>query len=300
MDLALLEDFLELAKEMNFSRAADLRNMSQPAFSRRIRSLEDAIGTPLVQRTSRSVALTPAGLAVHSRAVPLVRLVAEARSAALEAAGVAEHALSLAATHALSFTFVPRWLTQIAGPAGIGALNMMSDSQQQCERLMLGGTVNFFVCHWHASAGGGLPENQFTHRVIGQDRLVALTAPDISGNPRWNLDAWDAKVPHLAYGSASGLSRILEAHWKMHGRPPLVPRMSSLLAATNLEMAKEGQGVAWLPLSLAETAIAAGTLVRAGGAGSDIPVEIVVFRPRSRLSAHAEQFWKKIVLIDPA
>ena len=86
MDLALLQDFVELASELNFSRAADRRNMTQPAFSRRIRGLEDAIGTPLVQRTSRSVSLTPAGSAFLPRANARVRLVAEVRRDALEAA----------------------------------------------------------------------------------------------------------------------------------------------------------------------------------------------------------------------
>lgn len=45
MDLGLLEDFLELARELNFSRAAEKRNTTQPAFSRRIRALEEAVET---------------------------------------------------------------------------------------------------------------------------------------------------------------------------------------------------------------------------------------------------------------
>ncbi len=73
MDLALLEDFLELARELNFSRAAEKRNMTQPAFSRRIRTLESAIQTPLIQRTTRHVSLTPAGKAFHPRAEAVVR-----------------------------------------------------------------------------------------------------------------------------------------------------------------------------------------------------------------------------------
>jgi DNA-binding transcriptional LysR family regulator len=300
VDLALLEDFLELAKEMNFSRAADFRNMTQPAFSRRIKSLEDLIGTPLVQRTSRSVALTPAGAAFQPRAVVLVRLIAEARSAALEAAGLVEHALSMAATHALSYTFVPRWLMQVTGPGGIGTLNMVSDSQQQCERLMLRGEASFFVCHWHSAAVSCLPERQFKHQVIGKDTLVALSAPETSGNPKWAVEAAGGKVPYLAYGSASGLNRILQAHWTERNRPDVVPVISSLLAATNLELAKEGQGLAWLPLSLAEGDLAAGRLVRAGGAETDVPMQIVIYRPKSRLSPHAERFWEKVIISEHA
>ena len=41
MELAWLEDFLALARERNFSRAAEVRHISQPAFSRRVRMLED-------------------------------------------------------------------------------------------------------------------------------------------------------------------------------------------------------------------------------------------------------------------
>jgi DNA-binding transcriptional LysR family regulator len=102
-------------------------------------------------------------------------------------------------------------------------------------------------------------------------------------------------VPYLAYGSASGLNRILQAHWTERNRPDVVPVISSLLAATNLELAKEGQGLAWLPLSLAEGDLAAGRLVRAGGAETDVPMQIVIYRPKSRLSPHAERFWEKVI-----
>jgi DNA-binding transcriptional LysR family regulator len=62
MELAWLEDFLALADCLNFSRAAERRNMTQPAFSRRVRALEGWIGVPLFDRGSHRIALTPAGL----------------------------------------------------------------------------------------------------------------------------------------------------------------------------------------------------------------------------------------------
>ncbi|HWU74121.1 MAG TPA: LysR family transcriptional regulator, partial [Sphingomonas sp.] len=51
MELAWLEDFIALSETGNFSRAAELRHVTQPAFSRRIRALEDWVGTPLFERT---------------------------------------------------------------------------------------------------------------------------------------------------------------------------------------------------------------------------------------------------------
>ena len=47
MELIWLEDFLMLADTLNFSRAAELRHVTQPAFSRRIRALEGWVGADL-------------------------------------------------------------------------------------------------------------------------------------------------------------------------------------------------------------------------------------------------------------
>ncbi|OWY10320.1 hypothetical protein B6V72_17765 [Thioclava sp. F34-6] len=298
MDTTLFDDFLELVRELNFSRAAENRNLTQPAFSRRIKQLEAAIKTPLIHRTTRQVTLTAAGRAFQPRAEAIVRMLSEARLEALEAAGLAQRTLNLAATHALSYTFVPKWLMQIGGPSQIGALNMVSDTHRQGVRLLQNGEVSFFICHKKPNSAEDLPEKQFRCHPIGGDRLVPLCAPDESGRPLWRLGSAASQVPFIAYSSASGLHAILEAHGIGDGRRGLETKMNSVLASTNLEMAKEGQGVAFLPLSLAEQEMARGTLVRAGDPSLDVPVQLVIYRSRSRLSAHCEAFWLKVVSQD--
>jgi DNA-binding transcriptional LysR family regulator len=59
---------IAVADELSFSRAAERLMTSQPVISRQIRQLENELRTPLFTRTSRSVALTPAGEAFVSRA----------------------------------------------------------------------------------------------------------------------------------------------------------------------------------------------------------------------------------------
>ena len=54
MNLSWLDDFMSLAGSGNFSRAAEDRQMTQPAFSRRIRALEGWLGTELFDRSSQS------------------------------------------------------------------------------------------------------------------------------------------------------------------------------------------------------------------------------------------------------
>ena len=73
METIWLEDFLALASELNFSRAAQRRHITQPAFSRRIRALESWVGAPLFTRTTHNVAMTAAGAVFHAQAVMLSR-----------------------------------------------------------------------------------------------------------------------------------------------------------------------------------------------------------------------------------
>ncbi|HEV3088302.1 MAG TPA: LysR substrate-binding domain-containing protein [Candidatus Elarobacter sp.] len=61
MELRDLRSFVAVAQHRNFSRAAEQLHVSQPALSEQIRKLEDELGAPLFDRTSRGATLTAAG-----------------------------------------------------------------------------------------------------------------------------------------------------------------------------------------------------------------------------------------------
>eukprot|EP01037_Dinobryon_pediforme_P034834 gene34834-40943_t len=61
MEIKWVEDFLSVVETLNFSRSAKLRNVTQPAFGRRIRALETWLGAELFDRSSYPCSLTKAG-----------------------------------------------------------------------------------------------------------------------------------------------------------------------------------------------------------------------------------------------
>jgi DNA-binding transcriptional LysR family regulator len=67
-----LRCFTAVAEDLHFSRAADRLHLTQPALSSQIRSLEARLGLMLFDRTTRQVALTPAGAALLPAARRLV------------------------------------------------------------------------------------------------------------------------------------------------------------------------------------------------------------------------------------
>jgi LysR family transcriptional regulator, hypochlorite-specific transcription factor HypT len=293
MELNWLEDFLALAEHRNFSRAAEARHITQPAFSRRIQALESWIGTPLVVRSPQGVVLNAAGEHLRQQAADLTRDLHQMRRGALKAAGREGAALTIAATHALSFTFFPGWIRSFAPLETLGTLNLVSDTMAACERILLAGDADFLLCHARADVRTGLTPDAFTSLMAGTDRLVPVSAPDASGAARWALPGTPAApVRLLAYSAASGLDRILKATQQSSGKAlSLDPVFTSPLAAALQTMALQGQGMAWLPQTMAAEDLAAGRLVHAGD-GFSISMEIRLFRPLRRRSNTAEAFWK--------
>jgi DNA-binding transcriptional LysR family regulator len=291
MELIWFEDYLALAETLNFSRAAEARHVTQPAFSRRIRALEEWIGADLFSRTTHGVALTPAGEHFHNQAEVLTRALHQLRRDTLEVSGRSGRLLSIAATHALSFTFFPKWVRRNESVLALGNLNLISDSMQACEQMMLRGEAQFLLCHTHPDMSSRLETAQFKSIVVGADTLVPLRAPNQNGTPRWSLDGREP-VKYLTYSAQSGLGRIVAARWGAKDRAAALETVfTSHLAATLLSMARAGDGVAWLPRTLAEEDISAGLLVEAGNKELEIPIEIRLFRPVARQGQAAESVW---------
>lgn len=302
LDLEWLEDFIALAESGNFSRAAEVRAIAQPAFSRHIRGLEEWVGVDLFDRSAHPASLTAAG----QRFLPLLEgVLADLEAARIKARAAhdqEESTLRFAATHVLSLTFFPRWLAEIESRLHIGSLQTMSDSSRSCEFLMFQRKVQFVLCHGHKDVPGRLDEQDYPMLLLGRDLLVPVCVPHPDGTMGKALHAIGntPPVPVLAYSEDSGLGRIMRSRLR-----PNMPKSGRNTSEADLQevftahhavllktMALEGRGIAWLPKSLIEAELANGSLVGAGPETWSIPVEIRMYRQRSGMSEKAEALWE--------
>jgi len=114
MELKWLEDFLSLAATGNFSRSAALRHVTQPAFSRRIKALEQWVGADLIDRSSYPTTLTQEGVAFREIAEESLRLLMGARDEFRGAQYRNQLSISFTALHTLATQFYPNWLANLA------------------------------------------------------------------------------------------------------------------------------------------------------------------------------------------
>lgn len=296
MDTAWLEDFVRLAEEQNFSRAAQARNLSQPAFSRRIRALEEWAGAVLIDRDTHRIGLTPAGDALYVVASEVLRRLALGRDQVAEIAAAQANTLRFASTHALSVTFFPSWFRSFESYQDMGAVALIADNMVACERLMLEGRVDFLLCHHHPAAATTLDPKGFRSVRLGSDTLVPVSAPRDDGTPLYTLPGTaGSPVPCLEFDERSGMGRILVASNVLANEDlHLKSLFRSHLASVLLAIARDGRGVAWSPLSLAESYIKAGAIMPAGGVEWNVPLEVRLVRPRARRSEAVEAFWASL------
>ncbi|WP_144632300.1 LysR family transcriptional regulator [Bordetella genomosp. 13] len=294
MNLSWLEDFLALAATGSFSRAAEARHMTQPAFSRRIRALEDWLGVVLVDRGTHPATLTETGAWFRNVAREILARVERVPDEARAVDAATSATLRFAATHALSLHFLPQWLRSLESRTPVGPIQLASDVLQQCEGWMQNGRVQFLLSHAHADAPGRLPPQDYPSVQVGADVLMPVCVPGRAGRARWNLAAGKrgGPVPILAYSAESGLGRLVrtlcaDALDLAGGKPVFTAHLATVLKS----MALDGRGVAWLPRSLIEDELDQGRLVPAGPEGTWIPLEIRLYRRAAPDTATAEAFW---------
>jgi DNA-binding transcriptional LysR family regulator len=107
IELRQLRYFIAVAEEKHFGRAALRLHMTQPPLSQTIQGLEQMLGTPLFARTKRSVALTPAGMALLPEAQRIVQQAAALPELAQRAASGSAGVLSLSFISTADYSILP-------------------------------------------------------------------------------------------------------------------------------------------------------------------------------------------------
>jgi LysR family transcriptional regulator, hypochlorite-specific transcription factor HypT len=264
MELKWLEDFVSLAETRSFSRSAELRHITQPAFSRRIQALEAWLGTELIDRSVYPTRLTQAGEVFYEQALAMLSQFHEARTLLRGQTGVPAATIEFAVPHTLSLTYFPRWLEHIEARLGRIRTRLRALNVHDAVLSLVEGGCDLVMGYHHPSHPVALDAARYDMLILGSEPISPFSSVTKGGRARYTLPANpDAPVPYLSYTPNAYLGRMTEviiatAPMRLHLDKVYETDMAEGLKA----MALAGHGIAFLPHSAVEDAVEEGRLIR--------------------------------------
>ena len=287
-----LEDFLSLARTQSFSRSAGERHMTQPAFSRRIRALEEALGCALVDRAQVPVQLTAEGQLFQITARNLVSQLADCRAHLQLLAKQESQIIDFAVSHTLSLSFFPHFLQSLKTDLRETRYRQMVANVDDSVQALKNGICDFLLAFEDPS----LSRQQFQTLDLGTEQLIPVCRANDAGEPLFDLDNTDAgPLPYLGYPSEIYLGRSVKKILRNAPRAvDLQQAFESSLADSLKVMAIQGMGIAWVPSFSIQEEFKQGFLVACGNDAWRAPLKVCLYRCNRNLAPGAEVFWETL------
>ncbi len=279
MDIKLLEDFVCLARLENFTVAARERHITQSALSRRVKSLEEWIGTTLINRDRNNFELTPQGRIFVPEAEVMLGRLHNAREAARVLGNKGDFEITVASQNSIAQTLFPEWVKRLESRLDQVYVRLISEKLSACIDLLNQGQVNYMFCYANQSLTLPIDENKFACTTVGRESLIPVTVPDEDNTPLYSLPGSNNQpLPFVAYVHDSIFGKavdqlIAESRHPCH----LSRRYENPYSHTLKSLVMERLGFAWLPRASIEEDLARGQLCRAGNEDWDIEFDIRLY-----------------------
>lgn len=296
MDMKWLEDFLALARTKNFSQASQERNITQPAFSRRIRALENWLGVALFDRRSYPVTLTDEGRMFRDTAETVIAALYADRAQFQERQIDSRPDLRIAAATTLNLNFIPQWLHSLEPISGHLTTHILTRNFHDMAQNLAEGEIDLVLQYCHADVPLLFDASRFETRILTLEPMLLVSATDGAGralhDPSRPGDA-PGPYPYMGYsndGYFAEIERLFLARPNLAGIA--LRRLAESPTSEVLKrMAITYGALTLLPESCAREAIGCGALVAIGGAAWQVDLEVRLYRARECRRPAVRRIW---------
>lgn len=294
MDLNWLGDFECLARTLNFTRAAHERNITQSAFSRRIKALESWVGAPLINRAQYPVQLTEAGTQFLPVALAAVSQLNEQRQVIRDADRGGRRFLRFSALHTISVNFLAQRIDSMQEEMPDLHTRVVSDSLSTCCELLVEGAVDIMLCYYHRSVSPRIDETAFVRKDVLTDWLIPVAAAGPVMAQGWRLgDGAPRPIPYLAYEPSTFLGMVVSSTLEGKELNAETIYIDGLVETIKRRVLK-GSGFAWLPQTAIAEELADGRLVQIGDATWAARLTIAALANPAGFDPVAREVWEKL------
>ncbi|WP_120501407.1 LysR family transcriptional regulator [Roseovarius sp. EL26] len=291
MDLNWLRDFECLARTSSFTRAANERNITQSAFSRRIKALENWVGLPLINRATYPVQLTEAGQQFLPIAQASISQLSEARQSIRDADRGDSRFVRISALHTISVNYLAPRIEILQQLLPDLRTRVVSDSLSTCCELLIEGAVDIMLCYYHHAVSPMIDETAFERKDLVVDRLIPVAATGPAQTGGWNLSNRNGPpIPYLAYERSSFLGMVVENTVDRKPTNTSTIYVDGLVEAIKRRLLS-GSGFAWMPETAIAPELAEGAVVPVGNSEWNAELTISAFRNPKMDDETARELW---------
>lgn len=272
MELKWLEDLLVLLEERSISRAATRRHVTQPAFSRRIRQLEQWLGVELVDRATKPVQVRAAAFALEQGVRDLVNGFYAMRNRVHETS----ERVTFVAQHTLAISRFPALIRGVKQDLPQASYRVVPANYEDCESLFYS-EGDLLLCYQGAQRRFDFSQQPIRCLQLGSDRLVPVMSTGLAS--QLGALAPGMSIPLLMYQQNGFFADMLAASCL-----PQVIRnyrietiCESAFSAGLKEMVLADMGIAWLAQEIIERELASGKLISCAAELGVAELDILLF-----------------------
>lgn len=239
MELDQLRYFLAVAEHGSFTRAAEVLLVSQPALSRSIKRLEDELGQPVLERKTRSVTLTDAGVLLQSRATQVLALLDDTKAEISDDGRSGR--LRVGAIPTIAPYFLPDLLKSFANEFPDAQVLVREETTDRLLKSCTQGDVDVAVLALPA------PAKYLEIEPLFDEELLLVLAPEHPLVDKKRIALADVEpLPFVLLDEAHCLSDSIVSFCRQRSVQPLAVERTSQITMVQ-ELVALGHGVSMLP-----------------------------------------------------
>ncbi len=260
MRLEWLEDILAVRETGSLTEAAQRRHLTQSAFSRRVRSIEQALGVELFDRTRKPVQLRPA---IEERKDQIASLIVELRQLGADLRRIDQtsgNRVVIASQHALTASLAPVIVSELGATQQAVHVRLRSGNLDECFAMLLSRQADIVLAYRLPGEEHPITADYVDATIIGADRLVPVVATGAVGATLDQIAS--GEVNYIAYPNDVYFGQVMNRRILsgIGGAVLVNPLAETALTLAAIELAAAATAVAWVPASLAAERIRDGKL----------------------------------------
>jgi len=274
VDIKWIEDFLHLVETKNFSMAAEKRCVTQSAYSRRIRALENWIGVELFDRRSIPIKVTEQGQKFLPYAEKVLADINQIHAKFRPRSNPSKNEIRIITQHSLMLHFIPEFFMGFDfRNTKINITSNLNGFESYFEDITTGSSdlfISYEVPEIHKKLTA-VPHIKSI--VVGLENIVPIVSVAVKDEFNWKTSG---SIPHLVLNSGAFITAIVRDKLQEHYKK-LNTVYEANLSESLLQMAKQGKGVTWLPYCVCKSEIDAGNVTILDGPDLIVPSNIIAY-----------------------